>query len=167
MPLLDLTPPVAVPGSLATYTRAGLIVPELRERDTAGVISELSVVLQRAGCVPDLLPFYHVALNQELLTSSAVENGIALPHARSSGVKQLRFAFGRTREPIIWGARSAWQVQLVFLLAVPATDAATYLHLLASIAKLSQQTKCLADLRAAQSPEQILAVLDRIEVRQR
>ncbi|HEY5911934.1 MAG TPA: PTS sugar transporter subunit IIA [Verrucomicrobiae bacterium] len=166
MPLLDLTPRVAVPGSLATYTRAGLIVPELRERDTAGVISELSVLLQRSGSVPDLLPFYHSALNQELLTSSALQNGIALPHARSSGVKQLQFAFGRTREPIMWGAKSAWPVQLIFLLAVPATDAASYLHVLASIAKLGQQHDCLAELRAAQSPEQILAVLQRIRIRQ-
>ena len=82
-----------------------LIVPQLRERDTAGIVSELSQALQREGCVPDLLPFYQAALNQELLANSALDCGLAFPHARLSGVKRLQFAFGRTPEPIIWGAK--------------------------------------------------------------
>ncbi len=165
MPLLDVTPKTVAPGSLATYTRASLVVPELRERDTAGVISELSVLLQRVGAVPDMLPFYHTALNQELLATSALDCGLAFPHARLSGVKQLQFAFGRTRQPIIWGAKGTWPVQLIFLLAVPATDAASYLNLLASIARLGRQRDRLAELRAAQTPEQILAVLKQIQIR--
>jgi len=72
----------------------------------------------------------------------------------------------RTREPINWGAKGAWPVQLIFLLAVPATDAASYLNLLASIARLGRQPDCLAELRTAESPEQILAVLRRIQIRQ-
>ncbi len=165
MPLLDATPKTVAPDSLATYTRASLIVPVLRERDTAGVISELSVLLQRAGAVPDMLPFYHTALNQELLSTSALDCGLAFPHARLSGVKHLQFAFGRTREPIIWGSKETWRVQLIFLLAVPATDAASYLNLLASIARLGRHQDSLAQLRAAQTPEEILAVLRRIQIR--
>jgi mannitol/fructose-specific phosphotransferase system IIA component (Ntr-type) len=163
--LSEATINVAAPVSLADYTQSGLILPQLRERDTAGVISELSQVLQRGGCVPDMLPFYHAALNQELLSSSALRCGLALPHARLSGVKRLQFALGRTPEPIVWGAGSAWPVQLVFLLAVPATDAAGYLHLLACLARLGQQPELLAELRAAESAEAILAVLERIRMR--
>ena len=37
--------------TLADYTRPGLVVSRLRERDTAGIISELSQALQREGCV--------------------------------------------------------------------------------------------------------------------
>ena len=157
---------VAAPKTLADYTQPGLILPQLRQRDTAGVISELSQALQREGCVPDLLPFYHSALNQELLANSAVECGLAFPHARLSGVKRLQFALGRTPEPIIWGAKGSWPAQLIFLLAVPATDAASYLHLLASLAKLGQQTELLAELRAADNADAILAVLEQVRMRQ-
>ncbi len=166
MPLLDLSPKTAVPASLAACTRPGLIVPELRERDTAGVIGELSLVLHRGGGVPDMLRLYHTALNQELMANSALECGVALPHARLSGVKQLQFALGRTREPITWGTNSARPVQFIFLLAVPATDAASYLHLLASIARLGGDSESLAELRAAQTPGQMLAVLEKIQIRQ-
>jgi len=163
---LHATLPCSVPMTLADYTQPGLIVPQLRERDTAGVVNELSQVLQREGYVPDFLPFYHAALNQELLAGSALECGLAFPHARLSAVKRLQFAFGRTPKPIIWGARGSYPVQLVFLLAVPATDAASYLHLLASLAKLGQQTELLAELRVADSAEAILAALQQIRLRQ-
>lgn len=151
--------------TLARYTSLKLIVPQLHQRDTAGIISELSQVLQREGCVADVLPFYHTALNHELMTNSAHASGIALPHGRLSGVKQLQFAFGRAPEPIVWGSKGSWPVQLVFLLAVPATNAASYLHLLASFARLGDQHEQLAALRHASDAEAMLAVLEQIRVR--
>jgi mannitol/fructose-specific phosphotransferase system IIA component (Ntr-type) len=151
--------------SLANYTRPELIVPELRERETTGIISELSQLLQRHGCVTDVLPFYHAALNRELLSNSAISCGIAFPHARLSGVKHLQFAFGRTRTPVVWGPKNSWPVEIIFLLAVPATDAASYLNLLSSLARLGQEEKILAELRAAEGVEALLAVLDRIKIR--
>ncbi|HWX21328.1 MAG TPA: PTS sugar transporter subunit IIA [Candidatus Binatia bacterium] len=162
----DSTLNAIAPASLADYTRPALIVPCLRQRDTAGIISELSQALQREGCVPDVLPFYHAALNQELMANSSLECGVAFPHARVGGVKQLQFAFGRVPEPVIWGARGSWPVQLVFLLSVPPTDAARYLHLLASLARLGQQAEFVAQLRAAETTEAILAFLGKIKVRQ-
>src|SRR5437016_1458888 len=133
--------------TLADYTRPGLVLPCLRERDTAGIIGELSQALQREGCVSDVLPFYHAALNHELLASSALSCGIALPHGRLSGIKQLQFALGRVPEPVTWGAKGVWRVQFIFLLAVPATDAARYLHLLASFVRFGQEAERMARIR--------------------
>ncbi len=165
MPPLDVTSKPVTPVTLADYCQPSLVVPRLREHDTAGIISELSHVLQQQGYVPDVLPFYHAALNQELLSNSALECGIAFPHARLSGVKQLQFAFGRAPQPVIWGAKGSWPVQLVFLLAVPATDAACYLHLLASLARLGSQPEQLARLRAAETVDAILAVFEASKLR--
>ena len=162
---LELTSNLATQATLADYTGPSLIVPVLRECDTAGIISELSQALQREGCVTDVLPFYHAALNQELLSSSALPCGIAFPHARLSGAKRLQYAFGRAAQPVNWGANGAAPVQLVFLLAVPATDAASYLHLLASLARLGEHQDYLRELRAAQDAEAILAVFEKISFR--
>lgn len=151
--------------TLADYTRPGLVVPRLRERDTAGIISELSKVLQQEGAVSDVLPFYHAALNHELLSNSALDCGIAMPHGRLHGIKQLQFAFGRAPEPVTWGARGSWPVRFVFLLAVPATDAVCYLHLLASLARLSGQSERLAELRDAEGAAAILSLLEKSKVR--
>lgn len=165
LPQLDSAPSTTAPATLAGYTRPGLILPQLRERDAAGIIGELSQVLHSHGSVPDVLPFYHAALNQELMANSALQCGLAFPHARLPLVKQLRFAFGRTAEPIIWGAKGSWPVRFIFLLAVPATDAAGYLHLLASLARLGQHAERLAQLNAAENADAILAVLDSVRLR--
>ena len=151
--------------SMLAYTRPELIVGELQETDTAGIISQLSQALQRQAAVPDVLPFYHAALNQELLHNSALESGIAIPHARLAGVKQLQFAFGRTSAPVNWGPKGSRPVQFVFLVAVPASDSSGYLHLLAAIARLGQQPQRLAELRMARGTESILAVLQRVPLR--
>lgn len=164
--LSEVTSTILAPASLADFTRSRLIVPRLRQRDAAGIINELSLVLQREGCVPDVLPFYQAALNQELMANSALDCGLAFPHARLSGIKRLRFAFGRTPTPIPWGTKSSWPVQMVFLIAVPATDAASYLHLLASLARLGQQPELLEELREAEGPGGILAALGAVGIRQ-
>lgn len=163
---LDVTLNVVAPVSLSDFTRPALVVPQLKEHDTAGIIGELSQVLQREGCVADVLPFYQGALNRELMDNSALDCGIAVPHARLSAVRQLQFAFGRTSEPVVWGAKGSWPVQLVFLLAVPATDAASYLHVLASIARLGQQPETIAELQKARSAEAAYRVLGKINIRQ-
>jgi nitrogen PTS system EIIA component len=163
---LEATETSAAQLSLADYSRPSLIALRLREQDTAGIVHELSQLLQRQGFVPDLLPFYHAALNQELLANSALECGLAFPHARLAGIKQLQFALGRTPAPVIWGAKGSWPVQFIFLVAVPATDAANYLHLLAGLAKLGGESALLAQLRAADNAEAMLAVLAQIGMRQ-
>ena len=159
------TPYVIASASLADYTMPSLIVPRLRERDTAGIISELSHKLQQEGAVPDVLPFYQAALNQELLANSATERGLAFPHGRLGAIRRVQFALGRTPAPIIWGAKSSWPVQLIFLLAVPATDAACYLQVLASLAKLAEQPALLAELRGAADAEAMLGVLQQVRMR--
>ena len=87
-------------GCLADYTQPALIVPQVRERDTAGVVKELSQLLHQQGCVTDLLAFYHAALNHEFLVNSATDCGIAFPHARLNGVTHSCFAFVLFPHPV-------------------------------------------------------------------
>src|SRR5262249_19785864 len=101
-----------------------------------------------------------------MLASSALDCGLAFPHARLNGVKQLQFAIGRAQQPVIWGSKGSLPVQIVFLLAVPATDAAPYLQLLAALARLGQDSDHLLQLRNGTNAEAIFAALKRIKMRQ-
>jgi mannitol/fructose-specific phosphotransferase system IIA component (Ntr-type) len=166
MSQLEITSKLVTQASLADYTDLSLVVPDLQPTDTAGIIADLSHRLQRHGCISDVLSLYHAALNKELMECSAQECGIAFPHARLSAIKNLQFALGRTARPVQWGGRGAAQVRLVFLLAVPATDAANYLHLLASIARLGQRQDVIEHLIAAPTPSALLSQLATIPIRQ-
>ena len=146
-------------GTLADFTSSDLIVAPLRERDAAGIIGELSRVLKQADCVPDILSFYQAALNQELFSDSAARYGIAVAHARLSGVKRLQFALGRAPDPVVWGAKGSWPVRLIFLLTVPATEVTRYLNLLSRLARLAQNQEAVEKMLAAPDADAILTVL--------
>ena len=150
--------------AIADYTQPGLIVPQLRASDPAGAIEELTHRLGKYEAVGDVLSFYHAAINQEFLTNSALPGGIAIPHARSHQVSHLTFAVGRTAGPVIWKARGARAVELVFLLAVPSTAARDYLVLLSAIVGLSRQPQFLARLRAADNAPEIYGLLQEISL---
>jgi mannitol/fructose-specific phosphotransferase system IIA component (Ntr-type) len=151
--------------TLADFTSSSLIVPHLRGGDAASAIQELSQCLHRERQIADLLPFYHAALNREFMISSDMESGIAFPHARLPGLKELSFAFGRSDNPLSWGPRAAGTVRLVFLMAVPATDLTQYLLFISGLARLTKEQRLVERLYAAQEALEILEVLSQIELR--
>jgi mannitol/fructose-specific phosphotransferase system IIA component (Ntr-type) len=151
--------------TLADFTSPGLVVPHLRGADAASVIQELSQALQREKRIPDLLPFYHAALNREFMVSTDMEAGMAFPHARMPGLQAVSFSLGRSDEPLHWGTRTATGVRLVFLLAVPATDSTQYLLLISGLARLAKDHRLVEQLHAARDSFQIIEVLKQVELR--
>jgi mannitol/fructose-specific phosphotransferase system IIA component (Ntr-type) len=151
--------------SLADFTGLAMVVPELRGRDASSIIQELSQALQREGRVQDLLPFYHAVLNREFLSSTDVETGIALPHARLPGLKSVSFALGRTSEPVLWTRQATAPVRLVFLMAVPATDATQYLLLISGLSRLAKDAALVEKLHAAAGAFQIMEILREVPLR--
>jgi mannitol/fructose-specific phosphotransferase system IIA component (Ntr-type) len=122
--------------------------------------------MHREGRVPDFLPFYNAVLNREHLADTAMESGMAFPHARLHGLKELSFALGRGDKPLTWGKTSR-PVQLVFLLAVPAADATQYLLLISGLVRLAKQQDLLPQLLAAQDSSQILKILQQVPLPER
>lgn len=151
--------------TLADFTSPGLVIPYLRGQEVATVIQELSQAMHREKRVPDLLPFYHAALNREFLVSTDMEAGMACPHARLPGLQELFFAFGRSAVPLGWGAKAARSVRLVFLMAVPPTDSTQYLLLLSGLTRLARDGQLMEKLQTAPDAAQILDVLRQIKLR--
>jgi mannitol/fructose-specific phosphotransferase system IIA component (Ntr-type) len=151
--------------TLAEFTSAGMIVPQLSGGDPASVIQELCQALQREKRVTDLLPFYQAALNREFLVSTDMEAGMAFPHARLPGLKSLAFALGRSGLPLNWGAKAGQPVRLVFLLAVPATESTRYLLLISGLARLARQSGQVAKLLAAPDATRMFEVLQEVQLR--
>ncbi len=151
--------------SVADFTCPALIIPHLRGREAASVIQELSQAMQREKRIPNLLPFYQAALNREFMVSTDMEAGMAIPHARLPGLKELSFALGRSDEPMGWGPKAAGSVRLVFLMAVPATDSTQYLVLMSRLVRLAREGRLVEKLHAAQDAFQMAGVLRQVELR--
>ncbi len=162
---MSISSPVIAAPSLADFTAHGLIAPELAGSDSASVIQELSRRLLVEGRIPDLLPFYNAVLNREFLVNTAMEHGMAFPHARLGIVGELCFAFGKATRPLAWGPAGTAPVDLVFLIAVPATEATNYINLISGLARLAKESRILEQLRASRRVDDILAVLGQVPLR--
>ena len=145
--------------TLADYTSAELIIPQLRSRDAAAAVAELCSTLQRQGAISELLPFYNSVLSREMMYSTAHEPCWALPHARVAGLPKLVFALGRCPEPLPWFAQSGLQVQIIFLFAVPEHQAGDYLTLISAMARLNQEVARTSQLLLAPDREALFELL--------
>jgi PTS system nitrogen regulatory IIA component len=151
--------------SLADFTSPGLIVPYLHGRGAAAVIQELSAALQREGRLTDLLQFYHSAVNREYLCSTVAEPGWAMPHALVKGLDKPYFVLGRCVPPMIWMKSNCRPVSLVFLFAIPKTDARAYVNLICGLARLSKAPHLVEPLLQGRDTFAVLDVLKQVKLR--
>src|SRR3954454_19670667 len=148
--------------TLADFTTPGLIIAHLQAHDVESVLRQLSGAMQREGRVPKDSSLYEAALKREILVSTDMAVGMAFPHARLSGLKQLSFALARTDQPFSWSSKSTRPVQLIFLLAVPEIDAMQSLQLISGISRFASQPQRVAEIYAAKDAEGIWEVLREI-----
>ena len=73
------------------------------------------------------------ALQREHLMSTAMDGGVAVPHARLEGLKQSVVALGRSRRGVDWNSRDAKPTNWIFLVLTPAEAAEEQLLILRGI----------------------------------
>jgi PTS system nitrogen regulatory IIA component len=82
------------------------IIPELRGRETAAVFAELCEPLARSTGVP-LAELVASLEEREALASTAVGDGVAMPHGVHAGSHRVAASFGRSREGLPFDAVNA------------------------------------------------------------
>jgi len=104
-------------------------------------------------------------VEREALCTTAVADGVALPHTERSGPRLLRrhdvIALGRTTEPVAFGALDGSRTDLLFL--VLARDDRSHLNLLARVARLAREPSLLRLLRSSEDTSVIRQQLQEAE----
>ncbi|WP_369583235.1 PTS IIA-like nitrogen regulatory protein PtsN [Kingella oralis] len=96
---------------------------------------------------------------RERLGSTALGQGVAMPHGRHAGVPAATGAFVRLKTPIEFDAPDNKPVSLVFVLLVPEAATGEHLALLSHLAKLFNEKSVREALRSCQTPEEARALL--------
>lgn len=100
------------------------------------------------------------ALAREAQSTTAVGNGVAIPHARSSAVSVPTLAFAKLTDPVDWDAPDSEPVDLVFLIAVPEDAGKQHLKILAQLARALMKDDFRAALRGADSPDRVVDLVN-------
>src|SRR6185437_9560881 len=96
---------------------------------------------------------------REQLGSTGFGHGVAIPHGKIEGVKQIYCLFTRLAEPIDYKAIDGRPVDLVFLLLSPPDAGAEHLKALAAISRVTRHAATLEKMRGARSRDALAAVL--------
>ena len=113
-----------------------LVVSALNGRTKAEVIDELARVVTRAHPEIDHGMLVQALEDRERLNSTALGEGVAIPHGKLPGVKRVVAVFGRSRNGIDFQSLDGRPTHLFFLLVAPEDSAGAHLKALARISRL-------------------------------
>jgi mannitol/fructose-specific phosphotransferase system IIA component (Ntr-type) len=98
---------------------------------------------------------------REMLGSTGVGRGFAIPHCRSLALNRLRIAFGLHKAGLEYDAIDQRPVHIFFMIVAPPTEVSNqYLPVLGKIAQFAQMPDVPDRLRALTDLEQLFRLLD-------
>ena len=145
MTLTDLVAPNAVIPALKVNNKKQVI------QELAARAAELTGQNERA--------ILEILLQREKLGSTAVGNGVAIPHGKLPKLGRLFGLFARLERSVDFEALDSQPVDLVFLLLAPEAVGADHLKALARVARLLRDPEIARKLRESRDADALYAVL--------
>lgn len=143
---------------LGDLIKPDAVAANLRSRNNKALLSEIAS--HAAECLKlNPATIYEALWQREMLSSTGVGLGIAIPHARVPGLAQMFGLFGKLEQPIEFGAIDDKPVDLVFLLLAPEHAGADHLKALARVSRLMRDPTTLERLRGSKSRSAIYSIL--------
>ena len=139
---------------LSARTFAG----EIRARDMRGAIDELAASVAPAAGL-DAAVLAENVWQREGAASTALGNGVAVPHARISGASAFCVGVGVSRHGIDFNAPDGVPAHVMFLIVSPDQDDGAQLEVLADVAERFSDPAFYEKVLAAGSYTEFLAVL--------
>ena len=113
--------------------------------ERAGILFENQLEIARAQVYDSLFA-------REMLGSTGLGHGVAIPHGRVKGLREARGAFFKTKNPIAFDAPDGQPVTLIFVLLVPERATDMHLQLLGELAHMFGDKGFREKLQAADDP---------------
>lgn len=129
--------------------------------DALGVLVELQ---EGIGVITNGTAYYNAVCQRETFGgTTAIGDGIALPHAGNAGVSAPGISALTLRHGVDWGAPDGRPVDLLFMIAVPPGRESVHLQILARLVNLLGRSALVEGLRHASSPERFVELLQKVE----
>jgi nitrogen PTS system EIIA component len=146
---------------LTKFMSEDCIIADLGTQNKADALKTLTHLLYDTKRIKAVPPALDQIMAREMTESTGIGRGIAVPHARVSGLTKLVCAIGRSPEGIDYMAVDKKPVHLIFLICYPPTQQTIYLNFIATLARLLREKDQLARLLSAKTSAEIFAELDK------
>ncbi|MCP1225387.1 fructose-specific PTS transporter subunit EIIC [Sebaldella sp. S0638] len=127
------------------------------------VINELAEMFLSTGIIDDLEGFKGEIKNREALSSTALEEGIAIPHAKTKYVKKPALAFGRSKKGIDYESLDGEPSTIFFMIAAPEDANNAHIETLARLTQMLLDTDFRTSILELGTKEEILDLINKKE----
>jgi PTS system nitrogen regulatory IIA component len=139
-----------------------LIVPQLQAHEKSAVIRELADHLAAHVTGPQKIDrevLARVLLERERLASTAIGEGVAIPHGKLDAVGKLVAVVGRAPEGVDFDSMDGRPTHLFFVLVAPENSTGVHLKALARISRLFKDPEFRTRLMQAKDAQEIFRVI--------
>jgi Kef-type K+ transport system membrane component KefB/mannitol/fructose-specific phosphotransferase system IIA component (Ntr-type) len=145
--------------SVLEFFSARGIIGEIRAQERDDAIRELCDVANGQGNLPDVETIYTLVVQRENEMGTALEEGIAIPHARLSSLHTPIVVFGRSPKGIEWNSPDGKLAQYIFLILTPHDDEGIQVQILAHIARTIGKKEIRDAILRAHDAQEIWTIL--------
>jgi fructose-specific phosphotransferase system IIA component len=137
------------------------IITDIKSTKKEDVIRELVDALINTGEIEKRHrnKLIDALMNRESLGSTAIGQGIAIPHAKSDCVDRLVAAFGLSKKGIDFDSLDGELAYIFFLLLAPQDSAGPHLKALARISRLLKDKYFRDSLRACTDDKSVIKII--------
>jgi len=144
--------------SVTDYTSLKYI-KNINSSDKFEAIEELARVFDGSGLCDDIDSLVNALKEREGIMSTGIGAGIAIPHAKIPGVKEMAFAIGISEKGIDFDSMDGHSVNLIILVIAGEKQHKDYLRLLSNIMAILKKEPIKEKIIKASNSEDILEIL--------
>ncbi|MCK4401474.1 PTS sugar transporter subunit IIA [bacterium] len=144
--------------SLSDFMQKELVLLNLSSEKKEDAIKELISPVIKKGLVNSEEKLNKAILNREARGSTAIGNGVAIPHAETPSIKEKIVVFGRSKKGVSFDAIDNKPVHLFFMIISPNRETCPHLRTLAMISRLLRSRPFRDDLINAKSPKDVIRI---------
>lgn len=146
---------------LRKFIQKECISLELKSSTKADVIDELVDILDKAGKLNNKEDYKAEILKREAQSSTGLEEGIAIPHAKTSAVKSPSIAIGISKEGVDYRSLDGKKSKLFFMIAASEGENDTHIELLSKLTTVLLKDETREALLNAKSKDEIIDILEK------
>jgi mannitol/fructose-specific phosphotransferase system IIA component (Ntr-type) len=133
-------------------------------KTTEGVLKELLYVLKVRAKISTEESIFIKLMEREGLGSTSIGNYSAVPHTKLKELKEPVISIGTSKDGIVYNETDKEPVHFIILILSPNYSPIIHLQILAAAASLIKKSKKLIDeILAAQSPEELISIIQKYE----
>jgi PTS system fructose-specific IIC component len=139
------------------------ILIDISGTDKTEALSQLAILMTSLYSLQNGEQIKQKILEREADMSTGIGYGIAIPHARISGIDRLYMVAGRSLTGIEFDAIDEQPVHLIFMMISPTNTSTEHTQILSSLSRIMSYEDVRSKLLASETPEQFLDIIVKSE----